>query len=301
MSSRLDRVLARAIRASTIVDTAARRFDQARSALVTRLAPSSVLDAYNDLAYEDTGIYRAGAPQFRDALFNWERRAIADGFPGPPGRVLVGGAGGGREAFALAARGYDVVAFEPSAALARSMVDHAPAGVHVEALVGRYEDLPMLTSAATGAPVDVGGLAPFQAAMFGWTSFSHLRTPAARVAALRAVGHLTNGPVLLSFYPRRPRLSESKGLVHTLARTLGLRFQGDLFTPFVGFYHLSDRAELEDEMRQAGLEIVQASFDELDGSWPYLVAKRVSAASQKPLTSSRQESIAARSGESART
>jgi hypothetical protein len=301
MSTRLDRFLARVIRASTIVDTAARRFDQARGALVTRLAPSSVLDAYNDLAYEETAVYRAGAPQFRETLFNWETRAIAEGFPEPPGRVLVGGAGGGREAFALARRGYEVVAFEPSAALARSMVDHAPAGVHVEALAGRYEDLPMLTRAETGASVDVGGLAPFQAAMFGWTSFSHLRTAAARVAALRAVGDLTNGPVLVSFYPRRPRLTESTGLVHTLARALGLRFQGDLFTPFVGFYHLSDRAELEDQTRQATLEIVRACFDELDGSWPYLVVQRVSAAGQNPLTSSRQEPIVARSGESART
>ena len=64
-----------------------------------------------------------------------------------PGRLLIGGAGGGREAFALAARGYEVVAFEPSAALARSMVQHAPAGISVEALIGRYEDLPWLTSA----------------------------------------------------------------------------------------------------------------------------------------------------------
>jgi hypothetical protein len=215
--------------------------------------------------------------------------------------VLVGGAGGGREPFALVGRGYEVVAFEPSAALARSMVDHAPAGVHVEALVGRYEDLPMLTSAATGASVDVRGFAPFQAAVFGWASFSHLRTATARVAALRAVGDLTNGPVLLSFYTRRPRLTQSMGLVHTMARALGLRFQGDLFTPFAGFYHLSDRAELENETRQAGLEIVRASFDELDGSWPYLVVQRVSLAGQNPLTSSRHESIVGRSGESART
>ena len=76
-------------------------------------------------------------------------------FPDPPGRVLIGGAGGGREAFALAARGYEVVAFEPSADLARSMVQHPPAGISVEALIGRYEDLPSLTSAATGARVDL--------------------------------------------------------------------------------------------------------------------------------------------------
>jgi len=76
-----------------VVDRAARRFDQARYALVTRLASHAVLDAFNDLAYERTPVYRAGAPEFRQALFNWEIEAIARAFPDPPGRVLVGGAG----------------------------------------------------------------------------------------------------------------------------------------------------------------------------------------------------------------
>jgi hypothetical protein len=301
MSTRSDRLVARVIRASTIVDRAARRFDQARSALVTRFAPGSVLDAYNDLAYERTPVYRAGAPQFRETLFNWEAEAIAEAFPPSPGRVLIGGAGGGREAFALAARGYDVVAFEPSAVLARSMVDHAPAGVHVEALVGRYEDLPALTNAATGAPVDVRQLGPFDASIFGWASFSHLRTPAARAAALRAVADLTHGPVLLSFYARRPRVTRSRGLVHVLAQALGLRFTGDLFTPVVGFYHLSDRDELEAEVRAAGLEIVKESLDERDGCWPYVVVRRASPEGQNPVASMRQDPIFHRSGESLRT
>jgi hypothetical protein len=299
MSTRADRLLARIIRVSTIIDRAARRFDQVRSVLVTRCASPSVLDAYNDLAYERTPVYRAGTPQFRHTLFNWEAEAIASAFPDPPGRVLIGGAGGGREAFALAARGYQVVAFEPSADLARSMLQHAPAGISIEALIGRYEDLPWLTSAATGARLDVRLQSPFAAALLGWASFSHLRTATARVAALRGVGELTSGPVVLSFYTRRPRPVPPSGLWHRLAEALGIRFEGDLFTPYVGFYHLSAPDELADEVRDAGLEIVHGSFDERDGRWPYLVVRRH--AGQNPVTSSRHDAILARSGESART
>jgi hypothetical protein len=300
MITRVDRLLAGCIRASTIVDRAARRFDQARSALVTRLAPASVLDAYNDLAYERTPVYRAGSPEFRQTLFNWEAEVIAGTFPDPPGRVLIGGAGGGREAFALASRGYQVVAFEPSETLARSMVEHGTAGVDVEALIGRYEELPWLTNAATGARFDVRAGGPFDAALFGWTSFSHLRTRAARVSALRSVAGLTNGPLVLSFYARRPRISSSAGFFHRTAGALGLRFEGDLFTPYVGFYHLSAPEELAAEVRDAGLEPVQTSFDELDGRWPYLVARR-SALAQKPITLNLQDATLRASGESART
>jgi hypothetical protein len=299
VSTRTDRFLARIIRVSTIVDRAARRFDQVRSVLVTRCASRSVLDAYNDLAYERTPIYRAGTRQFRETLFNWEAEAIAGAFPDPPGRVLVGGAGGGREAFALAARGYEVVAFEPSAGLARSMVQHAPLGVSVDALIGRYEELPWLTDAATGASVDVRLRGPFAAVLLGWASFSHLRTRAARVAALRVLGELTTGPLVLSFYTRRPRSTPASGLWPRLAYVLGIQFEGDLFTPYVGFYHLSDPTELADEVGEAGLAILQGSFDELDGRWPYLVVRRGSG--QNPVTSSRQDPILARSGESART
>jgi hypothetical protein len=300
MSTQVDRLLARCIRASTIVDRAARRFDQARSALLTRLTPATVLDACNDLAYERTPVYRAGSPEFRHTLFNWEAEAIASTFPDPPGRVLIGGAGGGREAFALASRGYQVVAFEPSAILARSMVEHGPGGADVQALIGRYEELPWLTNAATGARFDVRAGGPFEAALFGWTSFSHLRTRAARVSALRGVGELTNGPVMLSFYARRPQVASPAGFFHRTAGALGLRFEGDLFTPYVGFYHLSAPDELAAEVRDAALEPVCASFDELDGRWPYVVVRR-SSLGQKPTAFNRQESALERSAESART
>jgi hypothetical protein len=105
--------------------------------------------------------------------------------------------------------------------------------------------------------------------------------------------------MVLSFYTRRPRPAPLSGIWHRVAEALGLRFTGDLFTPFVGFHHLSEPDELAKEVRAAGLEIVQGSFDELDGRWPYLVVRRHSG--QNADTSSRHAATLARSGESALT
>jgi hypothetical protein len=64
------------------------------------------LDAYNALAYGHRRPTSQAAKAFRDELFPWECAPFDVFFPSPPARVLIGGAGGGREALQLAARGY---------------------------------------------------------------------------------------------------------------------------------------------------------------------------------------------------
>src|SRR5512142_2340602 len=103
---------ARLIRATLLVDRIYLLFDRVRGHIVPRLASDEVVAAYNDLAYGQTQAYRADSSAFRRGLFGWEKEAIARFFPAAPARVLVGGAGGGREVFALAEMGYEVVAFE---------------------------------------------------------------------------------------------------------------------------------------------------------------------------------------------
>src|SRR4051794_9728091 len=102
-----------------------RYFDKARSRAVVRWASEDVLEAFNALAYESDKAYVPGTRKFRHHLFAWETAAIGRFFPPAPARLLIGGAGGGREAFALAERGYEVVAFEPAAGLAAGMADTA--------------------------------------------------------------------------------------------------------------------------------------------------------------------------------
>src|SRR5262245_29124446 len=115
MQSWLAEVGARLILATRFIDESYRLIDRARSTLVLALASDAVLARFNVLAYGRLEAYQLGSSAFRH-LFPWEKNVVATYFPPPPARVLIGGAGGGREVLALAEMGYEVVAFEPSAA-----------------------------------------------------------------------------------------------------------------------------------------------------------------------------------------
>jgi hypothetical protein len=271
---RLSRLLALALQATTIVDRAYRAFDRLRRVLVTAYASDGVLAAFNDWIYAATPVYDANDAQFREHLFNWEKDAVARVFPPPPSRVLVGGAGGGREPFELARRGYEVTAFEPSAALAGSMATRADAnGLPVTPLVGRYEELPVLHEVTTGRAIDLSQEARFGAALLGWASFSHIRERRMRVAALRAMAALTDGPVLVSFYKdSRPRLAS--GRWERFFERFGRRSKGDAFTIHVGFYHLTSPDEMTVDVADAGLAFVATSYDDSDGHWPWVAVAR---------------------------
>src|SRR5262245_833316 len=72
----------------------------------------------NRLIYARRRTFAPGGSAFERGLFDWERAATgAPPFPAS-GRILLGGAGGGRELAELCRIGYDVVAFEPAPALA---------------------------------------------------------------------------------------------------------------------------------------------------------------------------------------
>jgi hypothetical protein len=98
------------------VNAAFRRFDRLRATLVQALASDAVLDRCNDLSYGKALSSRPDSTGFRAYLFPWEEQVIDRFFPSSPARILVDGAGGGREVFALAERGYEVVAFQDGAA-----------------------------------------------------------------------------------------------------------------------------------------------------------------------------------------
>jgi len=264
---------ARVIWASRLADRVYSLYDRTRSLLVTSFASDGVLAAYNDLAYASTGNYVPGSARARSTLFHWEEDIVRRVFPEPPARVLIGGAGGGRETFVLAARGYDVTAFEPSPGLVHAMKAHAEKnGAGVEVLIGRYETMPIVRQVDTGAPVDLSQREPFDVAMLGWSSFSHIRRRENRIATLRAFGALARGPVVVSFLVRQPATGPRHPLSQ-LSASLGLRDEGDNFSTQIGFYHLSGQEELAGEIEAAGLEIVDASYDDGDGHWPWVAAR----------------------------
>src|SRR5262245_36576488 len=107
-------LLAWAVMATGLVDRGYRSFDRLRSKIVVACGSEEFFDIYNDLLYAR----RIGALAFRAFLMPFEEQAISRHFPSPPGAVLVGAAGNGREAVTLARQGYRVVAFEPARPLA---------------------------------------------------------------------------------------------------------------------------------------------------------------------------------------
>jgi SAM-dependent methyltransferase len=250
---------ARLLWATTAIDRGYRRFDRLRSELVAATASDAVLDRFNDLAYGRTDAYRPDTGSFREYLFPWEEQVVRERFPPPPGRVLVGGAGGGREALALAELGYEVVAFDPSETLVRALAGRSG----ITAFPGGYEQLGAM----------FGPDESFDAVVLGWGSFSHLRSERDRLETLRAAARLTDGPILVSFLALKRAASPGLSRLRRLLPRRRDRDAGDVFAVTIGFYHPVDEAEVRTLAEKAGLEVEHASFDERDTNWPHVVLR----------------------------
>jgi len=265
---------ARLVAATASVDRVYRLFDRLRSRTVLALGTDGFFDSYNDFCYGRTALYRADSPAFRRSLFDWERAAISRFFPPPPARVLVGGVGGGREAFGLADLGYSVAAFDPSPRLVSSMLGAlGPLRRVVEVFEGGFGNLPRLRSAGrAGEVTDLSARARFDAAVLGWASFSHLRHDRDRVEALRGMARLTCGPILVSYFGRMDDEAGSETESSATARSRsGRHGPGANFSVQVGFYRALAQSEVRRVVAEAGLDVVA-----IDGSteWPHAIVRK---------------------------
>jgi hypothetical protein len=258
--SRIVRLLARSLWATRLVDRVYGKFNTVRSRLVLAWGTDSFHDAFNDLTYSGQPAYKPGAATFNSDLFPWESRLIDAHFPKPPATVLIGGAGGGREALALERRGYRIVAFEPAEPLATALYRRRSGeNPSLEVLVGRYQDLPLLTSPnGSRTSIDLRQRPRFDAAMMGWASFSHIRSDSERVEALRQMGALTNGPILVSYFSPMDERGTSSS-------------PRESFAMQVGYFRQLTEEEIRAAIAQAGLEIVLLRHD--DG-WPCAVVRK---------------------------
>ena len=231
--------------------------------LLAGLSPGE-REAVNAAVFSAEDTYAPGGPTFSQGLFAWERAAVAtDPFP-RSGRVLLGGAGGGRELAGLSALGYEVVAFEPAPALAAALREVVAGLSRATALEGSYADL---VRAVHGEDGPLGALAGsrFDAVVLGWASFSHLTDPAAREALLAALRSLApSAPVLLSYLGpdddgrangRVERLRDP--VRRALARVAGRdpAAAGEGFIPGAGFYQRFTPEEIEGMAAAAGYEV----------------------------------------------
>jgi hypothetical protein len=133
--------------------------------------------------------YRDSPSAGPEELFDWEREWFERDLPPPPSRILVGGAGSGREASWLERRGHEVVAFDP--------IPNEAAGV----LPLSYEEL---TYPATAQSIEsvrrIRAAAPYDAVLLGWGSFTHVSGRRVRRDLVQVLRSLSSGPLLVSFW-----------------------------------------------------------------------------------------------------
>jgi hypothetical protein len=188
-----------------------------------------------------------------------ERRAAL--LPAAAGQGPRRRAGGGREALALAAQGYEVLAYEPSPPLVAAL---AGAGAGIDARRGGYGDMRALAEREER----------FGAAILGWASFSHLRSEAARVDALELFARITDGPIVVSFLGTAVAVSRRLALLRRLVPRRAGRSPGDVFSATIGYYHPIGEDEARRLAAEAGLRVLELTFDERDTNWPYAVLAR---------------------------
>ncbi|MDB4932974.1 MAG: hypothetical protein JWM10_5458 [Myxococcaceae bacterium] len=235
-----------------------------RTELLLAGLSTSEREAVNAAVFSAEDTYAPGGPAFAQGLFAWERETLATApFPAA-GRVLLGGAGGGRELAGLCALGYDVVAFEPAPALSDALATVAAQHPGARALRGAYADL-VLAVGGGGGPLAALVGERYDGVVLGWASLSHLTDAGERAelfAALRALA--PTAPVLLSYLGpdddgrangrvERLRAPLRRGLARVLRSAPAAEGAG--FVPGAGFYQRFTAAEIEALATAAGYDV----------------------------------------------
>jgi len=197
-------------------------------------------------------------------LYDFEEEWFSRRLPSPPARVLVGGAGTGREAVALAERGYAVDAFDPipgAVEVARTRLGDA--GIAVRA---SYQELGDAVTARRG-PAACLAERRYDAVLFGAASFIHVLADEDRARSIAAADALCpEGPVLLSRLWKSDRLG-SRHARSVRAGKLAGRLLGRLrgappcavpieLGPGMGFVRKFTAAELESLAGSVGRQVL---------------------------------------------
>jgi hypothetical protein len=183
-------------------------------------------------------------------LYDWERPWFAELLPPAPARILIGGAGGGREVLPLLEQGYRVTAFEPAPRAQRHCAERV--GERALVLRGSYVELTEAVLHGRDTPLSALASRRFAAFLFGWGSLTHVLSRAAREELVEAAHRLSpQGPLLASFFsrgPEPPRVSRAERAGAKLGRWLVRGTQPPerlSFVPHIGFCHAFPRDEIE--------------------------------------------------------
>jgi 2-polyprenyl-3-methyl-5-hydroxy-6-metoxy-1,4-benzoquinol methylase len=222
--------------------------DASRQAIRLATWDDARIQAYTDAYYRREAGYR-DADYNLSGLNDWEETVIADHFSGCS-RIIVAGAGGGREALALCRRGFEVAAFDCNSTLLDTASKLARREGHqLKLFLAEPGKAPALTGTWDGAVI-------------GWGSYMHIRGKERRVDFLRQLhARLKRGaPLLISFFTLQPA-ENKKLMIFRLARLIeflrgashvvekGDTLQGS-------FDHYFTREEIESEASCAGFRVI---------------------------------------------
>ena len=199
----------------------------------------------------------------RSGFFQWEQKTL-DQFFRRGWRVLVAGAGGGREVLALRHSGFEAQGFECSPAL-------------VDASQRIFDELGESDYLVHCPPDTVPpGPPTYDALIVGWTVYTHIPTRDRRIRFLEDLRKraLPHAPVLISFFARQD-LSIDAVLVYRLAKVRSLFARARRETVEIGdhisfarYVHAFTEDELAEELKHAGFRV--AHFAQ-EGDWGYAV------------------------------
>lgn len=195
----------------------------------------------------DQSQYYASTEHNLSGFFGWEK-SVLDRFFQRGSRILVAGAGGGREVLALRKAGFDAEGFECSVPLVRAS----------EQIFDRQGESEYVTFCQPdGVPQ---GPRIYDGLVVGWTVYTHVPTKARRVAFLQALSEraLAGSPLLVSYFARQSRASDDV-LVHRTARLWRFLLRGRKEPLEVGdrisyarFVRSFTSDEVEADLRAAG-------------------------------------------------
>lgn len=222
----------------------------------------SALDRVDEAYYKHWGEYDQDAYNL-GGLTEWEAEAIDRHFPSG-GRVVVTGAGAGREVLGLIGRGFDAVGYEPNEELV----------LFGAGLLERQGHAGLLRTVERDAFPDGGER--WDGVVVGWCSYMLIPGRSRRVAFLRSARERVPeaAPALLSFYAmttnRIPFVVTARiaNVIRRVRRRDPVEV-GDALSP--NYAHHFTREEIESELRDAGFSLV--AFD--TAPYPHAVARAV--------------------------
>jgi 2-polyprenyl-3-methyl-5-hydroxy-6-metoxy-1,4-benzoquinol methylase len=246
-----------------------RRLKAAHMAIWLGFLDGDDLNELTAASYDDASGFGTGEHNIVE-LWPWEQAAIAASF-GDCRRLLIAAAGGGREAIALAKKGFAVTAFDSSGFLTAACKTNADsAKVRVEVLHSRPDQVP-------------SGLGEYDGLVVGRGAYHHIPGRGRRVRFLQQCGaHLSPGaPVFVGDFQVRQKDAGSglhtvraAKLIRRLRRSRDEIDVGDTLNQHQ-FFHRFAREEVEAELSAAGFRLEcfePAPFDQ-DSSLAFAIAR----------------------------